>query len=103
MPNVPANTIYGPGCTGQATLHVVTTDASIPGETSGTGSPLLQALYANSNLSFDFVRFFPADFYALPASSGAFDSNFRIGCSGGLHVAIRRQLEVCGRTQLASL
>jgi hypothetical protein len=53
------------GCTGQAAMLVVTTDAYIPGEVSFApfppGSPpvLLHALYADENITFDFAPFFP--------------------------------------------
>jgi PEP-CTERM motif len=72
-------------CIGQATMLVVTTDAYIPGEVFGQNSPvqgtvLLRALYADSNLTFDFAQFFYipgfGEFYVWPNmppnTSGAF-------------------------------
>jgi hypothetical protein len=66
------------GCTGQAAMLVVTTDAYIPGEVFVTfafppvPSPLLHALYADENVTFDFVPFFNqigrSGSFQLPAS-----------------------------------
>ena len=62
------------GCTGQAAMLVVTTDAYIPGEvfdpTFPVPSPLLRALYADENVTYDFVSAFsgPDLFFLLPAS-----------------------------------
>jgi hypothetical protein len=46
---------FNTGCTGQATLHVVTTDAYIPGQVLFGDTPhvLLEALYSDSTLTFD--------------------------------------------------
>jgi hypothetical protein len=89
--NAHANIIYNwtgdcaTTCTGQATMLVVTTDAYIPGEVFHQNFPvqgtvLLHALYADSNLTFDFAQFFYlpgfGEFYVWPDmspnTSGAF-------------------------------
>ena len=86
--NAHANIIYdwtgtcGTTCSGQATMHVVTTDAYIPGQSFGQNPPgvLLQALYTDNNVTFDFAQFFYiigfGEFYVWPDmppnSSGAF-------------------------------
>jgi hypothetical protein len=70
------NTSPLPPCTGPATLLVVTTDAYIPGEQYSRGvtaTPLLVALYADSNATIDFAAYFNSSngfAFLLPAASG---------------------------------
>ena len=82
------------GCSGQATLHVVTTDAYVPGTAQGPVPPgvLLEALYTDANLSFDFAfgGFFDRNGFGflLPATfpgAGVIseeDNDFRADASG---------------------
>jgi hypothetical protein len=63
------------GCSGQATLHVVTTDAYIPGEQFSWRPPpappvLLEALYSDNVVTFDLGSAFSFDGngFQLPAS-----------------------------------
>jgi len=64
--------VFNTGCTGQATLHVVTTDAYIPGQVFFGDTPhvLLEALYSDSTLTFDLGIQWPSngDSFLLPAS-----------------------------------
>ena len=63
-------------------MHVVTTDATIPGQSFGQNPPgyFSKALYADNNVTFDFAQFFYiigfGEFYVWPDmppnSSGAF-------------------------------
>jgi hypothetical protein len=71
----PANGGGSNGCTGQAAMLVVTTDAYVPGEVFVAGPPppvLLEALYSDENVAFNFAPFFggtsPNDSFQLPAS-----------------------------------
>ena len=64
--------VFNTGCTGQATLHVVTTDAYIPGQVLFGDTPhvLLEALYSDSTLTFDLGIQWPSsgESFLLPAS-----------------------------------
>jgi len=73
-------------CTGQATFRAVTTDAYIPGQVVSGPAPgvLLEALYFDSNTSFDFAMFpINLQFFVFPNmppnSSGALNGEILWG------------------------